>query len=233
MKGKFKIHTVYKITNKHNRKVYFGSSSNVKDRMNTHFRKVKKDKNNKMYNDMIENNLTINDFDIDIIMETDDIIEASRFESKMIRDFEDKKLLYNTSQGASGKRVFNHEDIVFIRNLYQEKKLYVLEAYDKYYKGKVTLRAFKKVWQGETFKDISYHVYTEENKEWHYSKGQSRPGSKNGRAVFNEEEVINIRQLKNSGLSFEEVKNMYSYKNDLAPNAFKSIWNYTTWKHIK
>lgn len=182
---------------------------------------------------MIENNLTIEDFDIEIIKETEDIIEASRLESYLIRNFKNKDLLYNSMLGAAGRRVFNEEDIIFIRNLYQEKNLYINEAYEKYYKNKVTFRAFKKVWHGDTFKDISYHVYTKENKDWHFSKGQSRPGSKNGRAIFTEDEVIKIRELKNSGLEFSEVRNMYNEKNKLAPNAFRSIWDYTNWKHIK
>lgn len=186
-----------------------------------------------MYKDMTENNLTIKDFDIEIIKETDDIVEASRLESYLIRNFENKSLLYNSSLGASGKRVFKEDDIIFIRNLYQEKRLYISDAYEKYYKDKVTFRAFKKVWHGDTFKDISQHVYTDENKRWHFSKGQSRPGNTNGRAVFSEEEVIEIRKLKNSGLDFNEVKNMYNDKNQTAPLAFKGIWNYTTWKHIK
>lgn len=234
-KVRFKIHTVYKITNKNNNKVYFGSSSDVSKRLITHFEKFKNIAkcNNKMYNDMIKNNLTIEDFDIEIIKETDDIIEASRLESYLIRNFKDKKLLYNTVLGAAGRRVFSEDDIIFIRNLYQEKKLYITEAYEKYYKNKVTFRAFKKVWHGETFKNISQHVYTAENKKWHFSKGQSRPGDVNGRAIFSEQEVIEIRKLKDSGLDFNEVRNMYNDKNKLAPLAFKGIWNYTTWKHIK
>ena len=186
-----------------------------------------------MYADMVKNNLTIKDFDIEIIKETSDIIEASRLESSLIRNFKNKELLYNSILGAAGRRVFNDEDIIFIRNLYQEKKLYISDAYETYYKNKVTFRAFKKVWHGDTFKDISYHVYTKENKDWHFSKGQSRPGNVNGRSIFKEKEVIEIRKLKNSGLDFSEVKSMYNDKNDLAPHAFKGIWNYTTWKHIK
>lgn len=182
---------------------------------------------------MVKNNLTIKDFDIEIIKETSDIIEASRLESFLIRNFKNKELLYNSTLGAAGRRVFNDEDIIFIRNLYQEKKLYISDAYEMYYKSKVTFRAFEKVWHGDTFKDISYHVYTKENKDWHFSKGQSRPGNINGRSIFKEKEVIEIRKLKNSGLDFSEVKSMYNDKNDLAPNAFKGIWNYTTWKHIK
>ena len=111
-----------------------------------------------MYKDMTENNLTIKDFDIEIIKETDDIVEASRLESYLIRNFENKSLLYNSSLGASGKRVFKEDDIIFIRNLYQEKRLYVSDAYEKYYKDKVTFRAFKKVWHGDTFKIGRAHV---------------------------------------------------------------------------
>lgn len=230
------MQVVYKITNKINNKIYIGSTCDTIDRFNTHFNKYKsqaKKTNSEMYKDMIENNLTINDFSIEIVEEFEDIVDASRLESKLIRGFKNKELLYNKSLGASGRRVFDEEDIVFIRNLYQQKKLYIFEAYDKYYKDKVTFRAFKKVWYGETFKDIAYHVYTKENKAWHFSKGQSRPGESNGRSVFTESDVINIRILKRKGIPKQEVKKLYTDKNFKAPTAFNAIWRYDNWKNIK
>ena len=35
------------------------------------------------------------------------------------------------------------------------------------YKSKISFSAFQKIWEGTTWKDINFEVYTEENKSWH------------------------------------------------------------------
>ena len=49
-------------------------------------------------------------------------------------------------------------------------------------------------------------VYTIENKKFYYNKKQSRPGSNNGRAKMDEDEIYNIRLKKKNG---ENIKMVY------------------------
>lgn len=169
-------------------------------------------------------------FHIEILEENEDIIYISRTESTMIRKNRDDKLMYNKMMGASGRRVFYESDIVFIRSLYEGKNMYITQAYEKYYSKKVSFRAFKKVWHGDTFKDIYYHVYTEENKKFHFSLGQSRKGEVNRSAVFSEKDVIDIRTRQKNGEDKKDVKKDYEHLG--APHGFNEIWRGKNWKHV-
>lgn len=222
---------VYKITNKTNGKFYIGSTNNEHRRMLAHFcnHTCTQNQNNDLHMDIKK--LNEDDFDVEVLLETQDIIEASRLESSIIRENKANPLMYNKIMGASGRRVFYESDIIFIRQLYERKSIYINDAYEKYYKGIVTHRAFKKVWHGETFKDIYYHVYTEENKLWHFSKGQSRPGSKNGKSRLSEEDVLEIRKRRDNGEEFRHVFEDYKYTG-ICYDGVRSIWNNRTWKYL-
>lgn len=222
---------VYKITNTINKKYYIGSSHDFEHRIQRHFNEYSKIKepNKELYKDIEKYGKEF--FKTDILFESDDSVEIARMESKLIRESADSKLMYNTTIGASGRRVFYESDVIFIRKLYSEKKMYITEAYKKYYEGIVSFRAFKKLWHGDTFKNISYEVYTQENKEFHFAKGQSRRGEINGRSVYKEVDVREIRRRKNKGELKSVVKKDYEYLG--APHGFDYIWNGKNWKYIK
>lgn len=140
-----KENIVYKITNKTNGKYYFGSTSNKEKRMKTHFL---------LYLDTIRQNNELHEdikalgkecFEVEILLKSFDKVEASRFESDIIRKNVGDKQMYNKTYGASGRRVFYYSDIVFIRQLYNTRTMTIEEAYNTYYKDIVTFRAFKKV----------------------------------------------------------------------------------------
>lgn len=222
---------VYKITNTTNNKFYFGSTSDFEFRMFTHnkyshcnFTKLHKE----LYEDILS--LGFDKFNIEKIDECEDIVKSSRLESSLIRQNIGNPLMYNVSLGASGRRVFYEEDIRFIRKLYKSKEIYIEDAYDNFYKDIVTFRAFKKVWHGETFKDISYDVYTEENKSFHFKHGQSRVGEVNGTSKYTEKEVLEIRKRKQNGETKASVYKDFEYKN--ARGGFEGIWLNQTWKHL-
>lgn len=222
---------VYKITNKINNRFYIGSTKNEHRRMLSHFHlhSCVENQHNKLHMDIKE--LNEEDFSVEILFESDDMIEVSRMESKLIRENKNNKLMYNKTMGASGRRVFYKSDIIFIRELYGNKSIYINDAYDKYYKDLVTNRSFKKVWHGDTFKDIHYHVYTEENKTWHFAKGQSRPGSKNGKAVLCEDDVLKMRHRRDMGEKFNPVFKDYAHKG-ICRDGVMSVWNDKTWKYL-
>lgn len=219
---------LYKITCRINNRYYIGSTSHIERRLKTHilWEINKRSQHNELHEDIVH--YGIENFDIEILEQSEDKIIISRLESNTIRNNAEDKLLYNKSIGASGRRVFYESDIIFIRQLYDKKELYIKDACEQYYKDIVSYRAFKKVWHGDTFKDIYYHVYTEENKAWHFAKGQSRPHEQNGRAKVTEKDVAFIRRCKRMGIAWQQVYNK-RYKNILCSVAFKDIWDYKSW----
>lgn len=231
----FNIETLYKIVCNVNNKFYIGSTSDFDVRLSEHIGNCKNEKYKvhykrcpKLYDDII--NLGFENFTYIKLYESEDKIEISRKESKLIRENIGNELMYNNVLGASGRRVLSDEDVCFIRDLYASKTIYIKEAYDIYYKDIITYRAFKKCWHGDTFPDIHYDVYTKENKEWHFSKGQSRPGEKNRASKYTEEEVISIRKRRDSGESKADV--WKDYKGRSHRNSFYAIWYDRNWKHL-
>ena len=237
LKGRIDIiETIYKILNNLNNKFYIGSTSNFNKRMKQHLNNCNNDKYKdfykkcpKLYEDILE--YGIENFKLIKIYESNNKIEISRFESKLIRNNIGNELMYNNVLGASGRRVLSFEDVYFIRDLYKQKKLYIKEAYEIYYKDLITFRAFKKAWHGETFKNIHYDVYTTENKQFHFSKGQSRKGEINGKSVFSEKDVVNIRSRRDNGENKISVWEDYK-KLNVSRNSFYDIWNNKSWKYL-
>jgi len=182
----------------------------------------------KLYEEIIK--YRMKNFKLEKLFESDDKIEISRMESKLIRNNKLNELMYNNVLGASGRRVLSNEDVYFIRELYKEKKLYIDIAYEIYYKDLITHRAFKKAWHGDTFKDIHYDVYDEENKDWHFAKGQSRPGEKNRASKYTEVEVIYIRKRRDMGDELNEVWKEYIGRSH--KNSFIAIWYDKNWTYL-
>lgn len=224
------LNTVYKITNKVNGRFYIGSTHDLEYRLKVHFTHKRASRvESDFYRDI--DVFKKGNFKVESLLETEDSVLASREESRLIRENMGDELLYNKMVGASGRRVFYESDIIFIRELYNSKKLYINEAYEMYYKNIVSHRAFKKVWHGDTFKDTHYEVYTEENKAFHFALGQSRRGEINGKAVYKEFQVLDIRQRKKRGEDKQSVYKDYEYLN--ARGGFDMIWINKNWKYIQ
>jgi hypothetical protein len=84
------------------------------------------------------------------------------------------------------------EDVMEIRTIYNEGNIGVTECW-KQYSNRISYSAFEKIWEGVTWKGIMDYVYTEENKN-KQNCFKSNKGSKNGNAIYSEEEVLNIRK---------------------------------------
>lgn len=222
------METLYKITNCKNNRYYIGSSNDFEHRMKSHKENIGDfEHHQELYLDFLK--YGFDNFKFEKLYESEDKIEVSRMESRTIRENYEDKLMYNNMNGASGRRVLREDDVIFIRDLYSKKELYIFEAYDKYYKDIVTFRAFKKAWHGDTFKDIHYDVYTKENKRWHFSKGQSRQGEKNRSAIFTEQEVLDIRKRRDNGENKEDVRKLYPKG---TKSCFDGIWKDKNWKYL-
>ena len=76
--------------------------------------------NNELYQDIRK--YGEENFIVEILFENENIVEASRYESNIIKENIKDPLIYNKSIGASGRKVLRDTDIVFIRDLYQKKR---------------------------------------------------------------------------------------------------------------
>lgn len=224
------MNLIYKIINTKNNRFYIGSTEYEYRRFLNHFNlhDVCLNQNNDLHRDIMKYGKEC--FDVEILFRIEDRIKASRIEGKLIRENKDNLLLYNIVPGSSGRKVFYDDDIKLIRQLYSEKRLTCQEAYDRYFKEDVTRRAFEKAWFGESYKNIMYEVYTDENKSWHFSKKQSRPGEKNPNSKFKECDVIDIRTRQKLGEDKKSVYKDYIHVNSKV--GFDSIWKNRTWKNI-
>ena len=219
---------VYKITNTLTGKFYIGSSVNIKSRWSSHKNSAKSNdyKHLEMYKDFNEYGLDVFTFEV---LEECKPEDRLKLEMKYITELNARLYGYN-AQGL--EKHHNHkltvEDVIYIREHYNNHS----EKMDVYYEfeDRINFTGFHKVWHGYTWKGVMDEVYTEENKQWHASHGQSRPGSKNGRARLNEIDVKNIRDRKRAG---EKMSDVYEdYKDRIKLGSFSNIWCYHNWKNI-
>lgn len=124
------------------------------------------------------------------------------------------------------KSKLDYADIVKLRQDYLNG-IYWRDAYKKYVDIYPNEWDFWNVYNGNRYKLVMPEVFTEERK--HYHAGLSKMGNKNGRAKLNEQDVKNIRQMKNDGKSLKEIYNLYP---QVSTKTVRDIINYKTWKHI-
>lgn len=224
-----KVCGVYKITNNITEKFYIGSSVNIKARWRSHKATAKDNKHNhlEMYKDF--NDYGVDNFTFEIIEECEPEKRLQR-ENFYIQELSARLYGYN-AQGL--EKHHNHklsiEDVEYIRTQYNNH----IDKDDVYFEfeDRINYTGFHKIWHGYTWPEIMPDVYSDENKQWHASHGQSRPGSKNGRAKLNEDDVREIRRRKRAG---EKMAAVYEdYKDRIKKGSFSNVWCYQNWKHIE
>ena len=85
------------------------------------------------------------------------------------------------------------------------------------------------MWTGQTWQHIMPEVFTKENIERNSKLGKSISG-KNSRKLSNDE-VLQIRQLKHDGLTYQEIYNKINHK--VSISTLKEIVTYKTYKEVK
>lgn len=211
---------IYKITNKINNKIYIGQSIDIKRRWRAYKNPYKDRKHNSLILDAIEK-YGIDNFLFEVIeeCEKEQLNEKERY---WIQFYDSNHIGYNLTAGGDNnvgegnpKAQLTEADVIFIRDLYASKTtLKTKQIYEKYFQEKCGLRAFEKVWHGETWTYLHMDVYTDENKHFYNTTGKSMPGSQNGFAAFTDEEVILIRQryVNETGTQiYEDYKDRVSY----------------------
>ena len=80
----------------------------------------------------------------------------------------------------------------------------------KKYKDTISKRGLQKVWHYEAWKHVMPEVYTDENRRWHatYAKSHTNKSSylgDNAARACSEEEVKEMRRLRENGLSYNKI----------------------------
>ena len=190
---------IYKITNLINQKIYIGlTTCTLKERWQNHKGCVKSDPRH-LYRSMRK--YGIENFKIEIVEETDSLEKLAQLEDYYINLYNsrDPNVGYNLSAGgqtnqldANGRAQLTLNEVVQIREIYHMGELRCKECWE-IFKTKISYSAFQKIWEGTTWKSSMPEIYTEEMKHLHASQ-KSNPGTKNGNAIYTDEEVIEIRK---------------------------------------
>lgn len=119
------------------------------------------------------------------------------------------------------------QDVIDIRTRYNNHER--CKEVELLYQDKIGHSGFSKVWKGETWKHIMPEVYTKENKEFH-KHNTGNKGASNGRSIFSENEVRDIRTRKKNGENRLEVYK--DYKEKCSEKYFEFIWYGYNWKEV-
>ena len=227
---------IYKITNKINKKIYIGKAINITTRWNQHYLDS--------FNDNINDNSIIHkairkygvesfSFEILILCSPKELDELEKYYIKYYNS-NNKDIGYNIAEGGGGaalKGEQNHNSKLSNDDVYQIREAYknLCHKSDVYecYKDIISINTFGDVWTGKTWKDVHYDVYTEECKEKH--KKLKKPCYHP--SVLTEEEVMFIRDCKNSGAQRLEIHEKYFKHINI--NTFSDVWAEHTFKHIQ
>lgn len=127
-----------------------------------------------------------------------------------------------SAQFAGGK--LEYDEIVDIRTRYNNGEHWKNVYQD--YSDKYAEASFWRLYTGFTYKLVMPEVFTEENKNKHSKKSV---GIKNPRSVLTEEQVLDIRQKHNEGISNSELYKLYP---QVSTTSIRDIINKKTWKHL-
>ena len=232
---------IYKVINLKNNKIYIGKSTNIKRRWQEHcsVSSWKKEPDKPLYKAIQKYGIENFNFEI---LEVCDKSKLGLYEKYWISKLhaQDHNYGYNIKSGGNSdgfegdEKHPNHKldaaDVRDIRTRYanHERRHQV----EKLYENLIGHSGFVKIWQGVTWSDIMPEVYTEENKAFHKSNcGCS--GSKNGRAILNEEQVKEIRERRKRGEDWQAVYEADYRKTGIKKSSFHNVWLGCEWKTIK
>lgn len=230
---------IYLITNKINNKKYVGQSKDIDRRLKEHLRSAQPEKyshkdgrDTKMPVHLAMNKYGIDNFSFSILEECS-VMELDDREKYWIKfyDSNDKKKGYNLTSGGKNNIALSGENhsqakltqqqVDNIKLLLKENKLSLVEI-NKLYpfiaKSTLSLINHGKVWKDET---ESYPLRP---------TNYANKGSKNGRAIFSEEQVKIMRQMYSEGQSPKEICQKFNHL--ASDNTIYAILYGRTFKHL-
>lgn len=184
---------IYRLINTLTDESYVGQSKNIEERIISHFQKYKKS-NEKVHQAM--RYYGAENFIYQVLAECS-IDELNEKEAQYISAVESVEEGYNIRPGGQDNIGLNNpnvklseQDVYNIREAYknhQDK----WSTYRLYAEGKITESSFSNVWEGRSWPQIHYDVYTEDNKRF-YSRERTN-GELSSNSVFTNEEVLHYR----------------------------------------
>lgn len=217
---------IYKITNLITGECYIGQSKDIDQRIKEHIQHTKPLISQVIHEVGLEN--------IEVtILEKCSEDQLDEREEYYIRYYNSNEFLYGYNQTSGGKHncgtgnsncKLTEQDVYDIREAY-DNHVPKQEVYE-YYKGKISPSYFYNLWEGKSWFNTHYDVYTEENKQY-YKSISSRP-PRSGKC-FTDEEVINLRKrYVNETVTeiFNTIDCNCSYEN------LKAVLSGQTYKHL-
>lgn len=191
---------IYKITNQLNGKIYIGQSNDIIRRWSYY----KNPPNPLGYKSLIIAAIQkygINNFKFEIVEECS-VEELNAKEIYWIAYYDSYNNGYNLTRGgdhnvgeSNPNADLTVEDVITIRKIYNSKTYeHKIDIYNRLFIDKCGLRAFQKVWNGDTWKDIMPEVYSEENKNFYNTIAKGNKGENNPNAKLSDEEVLSLRE---------------------------------------
>lgn len=219
---------IYKITNKINGKVYIGQSIDIFSRWKWHKTHLK----NTTAIHKALNKYGIENFTFEILEETPlDKDYMNEREIYYVSFFDSYNKGYNETLGGNSSfnqsKNLTEQDIINIRkrkqNLESPTKVYID------YENQIKYSTFKKIWQGEYFKQIMPELYKDKTYLKSLEKELKR-GENKFSAILTEKEVIDIKTRRKNGEKRSAV--FQDYKDKITINGFDGVWYNKKWKHI-
>ncbi|MEE1084316.1 MAG: GIY-YIG nuclease family protein [Paludibacteraceae bacterium] len=234
---------IYKITNKINGKIYIGQAKNICARWNEHYLLSRNEDLTHIQNDtslihraIRKHHIENFTFEVLTLCDKDSLNEEEQYFISYYDSLVPKG--YNILGGGNKGPEMHGEDnpnakltaemVHEIRERYKNIETY-RDVYASY-QNIVSINTFHDVWIGKTWKHVHMDVYTEENKK-KQRNNYDKVKSHNHCQVLNDEDILNIRNLKNDGFSRAFVYNTY-YKH-ININTFSDVWYNRTFQHIQ
>lgn len=237
MKGVSDVIGIYKYTNKINGKIYIGQSINLEQRRYAHKSSAFNEKAfdyDSLFHKAIRK-YGLENFSYEVIVE----LSSEEYSKEILNDLEKYFIKfynsyengYNATPGGeelnrsqpgekNGRALLTEKDVYYIRECYNAH-IPFKQVYEEY-KDKISKRGLQKVWWFDTWKNIHPEYHSEENRYWHshQAKANASEVAANNKRKFSEEEIRNMRNDYDNGLSPKEVWLKYSPE-----SAWSTIYN--------
>ena len=119
-----------------------------------------------------------------------------------------------------------YDEVIDIRKRYQNGE-YWREVYKDYSNIYTNEWSFWNAYNGNSYKLVMPEVFTEENRKLH--SRLAKYNKPNGRAVLQEEDVLEIRRLHKEGVTNSEIYKAYPH---VSSSSIRRIINGETWKYL-